>query len=177
MAKLEEQLQEEYGAYVNGMQLAELLWLYADLPTSLADVAQVSGCKNSKALSQHPWRRAAFFFIEGLDQSFWCQAERKPRRQPARALAEKKKPAKPAGSLAEKKQRVECPIYDAFDWNMPMMTTIIAAFALVGYAVLAGLYTGFFRCRDCCNCSCGTTSMGEVQSKDSEKIETIENAA
>ena len=37
----------------------------------------------------------------------------------------------------------ECPIYDAFDWNMPMMTTIIAAFTLVGYAVLAGLYTAF----------------------------------
>eukprot|EP00435_Cladocopium_sp_Y103_P031714 s1410_g8.t1 len=35
MAKLEEQLQEEYDVYVNGMQLAELL------PTSLADVAQV----------------------------------------------------------------------------------------------------------------------------------------
>ena len=37
----------------------------------------------------------------------------------------------------------ECPIYDAFDWNMPMMTTIITVFALVGYAVLAGLYTAF----------------------------------
>ena len=35
----------------------------------------------------------------------------------------------------------ECPIYDAFDWNMPMMTTIVTAVALVLYAVIAGLYT------------------------------------
>ena len=37
----------------------------------------------------------------------------------------------------------ECPIYAVFDWNMPMMTTIITAFVLVGYAVLAGIYTAF----------------------------------
>lgn len=68
----------------------------------------------------------------------------------------------------------ECPIYDAFDWNMPMMTTIITIFALVGYAVLAGLYTAFVRCRKCCF----PTPVGEVETKDGpQNIETIENAA
>ncbi|CAL1128886.1 unnamed protein product [Cladocopium goreaui] len=68
----------------------------------------------------------------------------------------------------------ECPIYDAFDWNMPMMTTIITIFALVGYAVLAGLYTAFVRCRQCCF----PTPVGEVETKDGpQNIETIENAA
>ncbi|CAL1128900.1 unnamed protein product, partial [Cladocopium goreaui] len=66
----------------------------------------------------------------------------------------------------------ECPIYDAFDWNMPMMTTIITIFALVGYAVLAGLYTAFVRCRKCCF----PTPVGEVETKDGpQNIETIEN--
>eukprot|EP00435_Cladocopium_sp_Y103_P060324 s1572_g22.t1 len=70
----------------------------------------------------------------------------------------------------------ECPIYEAFDWNMPMMTTIITVIALVAYTVFAGLYTGFFRCRNCC--SCGAKPTGEVESKDeAEKTETIENAA
>ncbi|CAL1128890.1 unnamed protein product [Cladocopium goreaui] len=68
----------------------------------------------------------------------------------------------------------ECPIYDAFDWNMPMMTTIITIFALVGYAVLAGLYTAFVRCRQCCF----PTPVGEVETKDGpQNVETIENAA
>eukprot|EP00435_Cladocopium_sp_Y103_P041461 s2737_g11.t1 len=54
MANLEEQLKDEL--LVKGMQLADLLWLYGSLPTSNSDVAEVSGRKQSKALSQHPLR-------------------------------------------------------------------------------------------------------------------------
>mmetsp|Transcript_74966 Transcript_74966/g.119113 ORF Transcript_74966/g.119113 Transcript_74966/m.119113 type:complete len:272 (+) Transcript_74966:49-864(+) len=64
----------------------------------------------------------------------------------------------------------ECPIYDAFDWNKPIITTIFTGAALVICAVIAGFYTVLFRCRDCCM----ATPM-EVETKDGPKsMETIE---
>jgi len=45
----------------------------------------------------------------------------------------------------------ECPIYDEFDWNLPGRTFGIVIASLVAYFIVAGIYTGFFRCRDACD--------------------------
>eukprot|EP00435_Cladocopium_sp_Y103_P038988 s374_g10.t1 len=64
-------------------------------------------------------------------------------------------------------QRDECPIYDEFDWNMPGITTLIVLATVVVYAVVAGLYTGLFRCRDACSPAMTVSEVGkEVETKD-----------
>lgn len=40
----------------------------------------------------------------------------------------------------------ECPIYNNFDWNKPGRTIAIAVASLVGYLVVAGIYTAFVSC-------------------------------
>jgi len=68
----------------------------------------------------------------------------------------------------------ECPIYDEFDWNMPGITTLIVLATLVIYAVVAGLYTGLFRCRDSCS---PAMTVSEVSGKEAETKDEPENGA